>query len=111
MTMAGSSHGGIAADPAELAAAAARARSAVAAVEAPLGVLRAGDVSGSAAVGAPRLAVAVEAFLRGWGDEVEATLADTRRVADALDLAAAAYRDVEVAAASPFARLLAWAWR
>jgi hypothetical protein len=109
MAMVVPSDGIIAADPAELAAAAARVRSAVAAVELAVGAL--GAEWWGAASGPPRLGTAVGTFLRAWDDEVESAVAGARRVADALDLTAAAYRDVEVAAASPFARLLAWMLR
>jgi hypothetical protein len=78
---------------------------------ASLSTLTAVDVWWAGATGSPRLGAAVGSFLRAWGDDVGSAVAGTRRVADAVDLAAAAYQDVEVAAASPFARLLAWAWR
>lgn len=109
VTVGAPSVGSIAADPSVLAATAARVRSAVAAVEPAAGELATGPWTVEA--GYQRLGVAVEAFLRAWGDEVEGAVAGTRRVADALDLAAAAYRDVELAVASPFARLLAWVLR
>ena len=90
---------GIVADPGVLAAAAGRIRAAVAVAEVAVGALSGpGPPSGAD----PRLGAAVEGFLRAWRGELGDVLAGARRLADALELAAAAYQDVELAASASF---------
>ena len=59
-----------------------------------------GGTTGIAWAGDPALAEAVGLFARLWGPVVAELTDDVGRVADALDLIAAAYRDAEVAIAS-----------
>jgi len=94
-------------DPAQLGSVAGRIRAGISTLRLGMaGVLGVrGPLSAAALAwtGDPALARALDRFARAWDPVVTDLTDDVQRVADALDLLAAAYRDTEAALASSMA--------